>query len=324
MKAIICTKFGPVEDLAFTDVSPSPVSSADVRVAIRHAAVNLSDELMVRGEYQLKPETPFSPGSNGSGVVVEVGADVSRIKVGDRVSAGHFYGTYAEELVTDESRVVRVPDEVSLEHAAALRIAHGTALFALEVRGGLTAGETVVVTGAAGGVGLATVEVARLLGANVIACVGSSAKADIALRHGAHHVVDYSKEDVKDRIREITNDRGADVILDVVGGDLFRTLLSSMAFGGRLLVVGFASGTIPNVPANLPLLKNVSICGVFFGAWSTTFPERARQVHSRVLNWCADGKIKPHVSATYSLEDAVDAMRFVKSREATGRVLLNI
>lgn len=238
MKAILCSEFGPIEGLVFTDVPSKPLAPEEVRVAMRHAAVNLSDELMVRGEYQLKPELPFSPGSNGAGVVLEVGSAVQRLKVGDRVSAGHFFGTYAEELVTDQSRVVVVPDEVSLEHAAALRIAHGTALFALEVRGALSSGETVVVTGAAGGVGLATVEVARLLGANVIACVGSPAKAEIALRHGAHHVIDYSKEDVKARIKEITDGRGADVVLDVVGGEMFRALLSSLAFAGRLLVVG--------------------------------------------------------------------------------------
>lgn len=240
------------------------------------------------------------------------------------MSAGFFYGTYAEELVTDEDKVSVVPADVTLKQAAALRIAHGTALFALLTRAQMRAGDVVLVTGAAGGVGLATVEIARLLGATVIACVGSAEKGEIARRYGAHHVIDYAREDIKQRAQEITGGRGADIILDVLGGETFRTLLSAMSFGGRLLVVGFASGTIPSVPANIVLLKNVCVCGVFFGAWSGANPLAAVELHERILDWCAAGKLNPHVSRVFPLSEAVEAMRFVGSRQATGRVLLQI
>lgn len=268
-------------------------------------------------------ETSVLPGSNGAGIITEIGAAVERVKVGDRVSAGYFFGTYAEELVTDD-KIALIPRGVSLDQAAALRIGHGTALFALETRGQLRSGEVVVVTGAAGGVGLATVDVARLLGATVIACVGSKAKAQLVQRHGAHYAIDYSVEDVKSRILEITGGRGGDVVLDVVGGEMYRKLMSSMAFGGRLLVVGFADGAVPAVQANIALLKNVSVCGVFFGAWSGAQPAAAVALHGRVLEWCERKLLDPHISRVYALDSAIEAMRFVGSREATGRVLLRM
>ncbi|MCL4774990.1 MAG: NADPH:quinone oxidoreductase family protein [Burkholderiaceae bacterium] len=324
MKAIVCRQFGPLENLEFSELPSRPLAPNEVRVALEYAAVNLADELMVRGEYQLKPPLPFSPGSNGAGVVKETGTAVTQVRVGDRVSAGFFYGTYAEELVTDEDKVTLVPSCVTSEQAAALRIAHGTALFALQTRAQMRAGDIVLVTGAAGGVGLAAVEIARMLGATVIACAGSATKGEVARRYGAHHVIDYARENVKQRVLEISDGRGADIILDVLGGELFRTLLGSMSFGGRLLVVGFASGVIPAIPANIVLLKNVSVCGVFFGAWSGANPRAATELHGRILDWCQEGKLDPHISRVFPLASAVEAMRFVGSRQATGRVLLAI
>lgn len=324
MKALICDHFGPIDDLYVGELPSKPLKPKEVRVAIKAASLNFSDGLMVEGRYQLKPELPFSPGSNGAGVVLEVGDAVSRVKPGDRVSAGYMYGCLAEELVTEEHWLFPLPDGVSFDQAAVLRIGHGTAAYALYNRGELKAGETLLIFGAAGGVGLAATELGKLAGAKVIACVSTEEKAELARIKGADEVILYTKEDIKDRVMEITGGRGADVILDVVGGETLRKGLSAIAWKGRLLVLGFTSGDIPKIPANLVLVKGCSIVGVFLGAWLSKEPEATLALYDKLHALCAEGKIDAHVSRHIGLSEAKTHLKAFHTRKASGRILVEI
>jgi NADPH2:quinone reductase len=279
---------------------------------------------MVAGEYQMKPDLPFTAGSDAAGVVIETGSRVTRLKPGDRVAVGHYIGTFADEMVAKEWTAVVMPDGVDFAEAAAMRVAHGTAYYGLARRGALKAGETLLVHGASGGVGLAAVQLGRQLGATVIGTVGDEAKAGIVRDNGAAHVLTYDGETrLRDRVKELCAD-GADVIFDVVGGDVFDESLRCIAWDGRLLVVGFTSGRIPSAPANLALLKHCSITGVFFGAWMGRNHADYRADAEQLLAWCASGEVRPHVSATYPLEDAVEAMAVLAERKATGKVVLTM
>ncbi len=325
MRAVRCNALTGPADLVVEEIEPPVPADDEIRVRVHAASINFYDNLMVAGKYQMKPDLPFTAGSDAAGVVLETGARVSRLKPGDWVAIGHYIGAFADEMVAKEWTAVPMPDGVEFTHAAAMRVAHGTAIYGLARRASLKPGETLLVHGAAGGVGLAAVQLGRQLGATVIGTVGDAAKAQIVRDHGAAHVLTYDGEArLRDRVKELTGGDGADVIFDVVGGDVFDESLRCIAWDGRLLVVGFTSGRIPNAPANLVLLKHCSITGVFFGACMSRNHEAYRADAAQLLAWCASGELRPHVSMTFPLEDAVAAMTVLAERKATGKVVLTL
>ncbi len=279
---------------------------------------------MVAGKYQMKPPTPFAPGTDAAGVVAAVGEGVTRFKPGDRVACGSWFGSYAEKMLALERTTVRLPDKVGFVTGSAIRHSYGTAYYSLVVSAKLQPKETIFITGAAGGVGLAAVDLARHLGARVIAGVSSAQKAAIVRQYGAAEVVNYAEEDVRERIKAITAGKGVDVFLDNLGGEVFTTMTRLMNWGGRMLPVGFTSGEIPSVPMNLPLLKGYSIVGLFWGAWGERFPEQSAAADAQVMQWVAEGKLKPHVGAVLPFAEFQKAMSMVRDRRAEGRIVLQI
>ncbi len=324
MKAVLCTDFTGPAGLAVGEVDPPSPGPGEVRIRVRATTVTYMDTLIVSGLYQMKPPLPFVAGTDAAGEVIEVGDGVSRFQPGDRVAAFHWTGAFAEEMVATEHRTVNLPDSVDFNTGSSILHNYVTGLYALRERAAMRPGETLVVHGASGGVGLAAVDLGRHMGARVIGSVGSTAKADLVREYGAEAVIDYSTESVRDRVRELTGGVGADVIFDTVGGDVFDQSLRCIAWGGRLLVVGFTSGRIPKAPANLPLLKNCSIVGVFSGAWADRFPEEHRRIADTVMEWVAAGHLKPLVSRVMRFEDAAAAMRAIADRAVTGRIVLEV
>jgi NADPH2:quinone reductase len=321
MKAIICRQFGSFEDLQFGEF-PDPVPrSGDVLLSVRVAALGFAEMLMVQGGYQVKPPLPFVPGFDAAGVVLEVGPEVQGIAVGQRVLCSEYSGAYAERRAVPAASIFPIADGVGFEAAAAHYGAHGTAYYALVERAALKSGETLVVHGAAGGVGLAAVEIGRLLGARVIASVGSDDKMDLVRRYGAEDVFNYTGG-VRGILKSLTNGRGADVILDVVGGEVFEQSLYCVAWGGRLLPIGFTGGQIPRIPANLPLLKGYSVVGVFWGACFEQDPPATARVRRALMDWLAQGRLRPHISAVLPLAQTVDGMRRIAGRKAQGKILV--
>jgi NADPH2:quinone reductase len=324
MRAVVCDGFTGIEALRLGEMERPQVGAGQILVDVHAASVSFMDCLMVAGKYQLKPPTPFVPGTDAAGVVTAVGAGVTRFTPGDRVACSGWVGAYAEQMVTLENTAARLPDAVDFDTASTVRHCYGTAYYGLVECAKLQPGETVFVTGAAGGVGLAVVDLARHLGARVIAGVGDASKAAIVRAYGAAEVIDYAHEDLRERIKAVTGGKGVDVVFDVVGGDVFTTMTRLMNWGGRMLPVGFASGTIPSVPMNLLLLKNYSIVGVYWGAWSERHPAASIAADEQVFNWIAEGKLKPHVSAVLPLEEFRTAMEQVQERKAQGRVVLKL
>lgn len=321
MKAIICRQFGPFENLEYGEFPEPPLAPGEIRLQVKAAALGFAEMLMVQGGYQIKPPLPFVPGYDAAGVVLEVGPDVRDIAVGQRVVCGGAPGAYAERRVAPASVAFPIAEGVEFEAAAAHFGAHGTAYYALVERARLKPGETLVVHGAAGGVGLAAVEIGRELGARVIATVGSDDKMDLVRRYGATEILNY-REGVRGPLKSLTGGRGADVIFDVVGGEVFEQSLYCVAWGGRILPIGFAGGRIPKIPANLPLLKGYSVVGVFWGASFThDLPAMAR-VHGALMDWLAAGRIRPHVSAVLPLEQTVEGMRRIAERRVQGKILV--
>jgi NADPH:quinone reductase len=325
MQAVICKAFGPPESLAVEKVAslPSP-GPKQVKIAVHASGLNFPDTLMVAGKYQVKPPLPFSPGMECAGVVAEVGAEVTRVRKGERVMSTPGHGGMAEEVIALESQTFRIPDAMSFEQAAGFPVTYGTTYYALVDRAHLAAGEVLLVHGAAGGVGSNAVEIGKILGARVIATAGSDAKLAVAKRQGADETINYSKESVKDRTKALTNDRGADVIFDPVGGDVFDESLRCIAPDGRLLVIGFASGRIPSAPANLVLLKSSSIVGVFWGGFASRDPDRNRANFEALFRWFEAGKLKPPVSRVFPLDQVPQAMNALLSRQATGKLIIAV
>jgi NADPH:quinone reductase len=304
---------------------PDPVADdGQVVIDIKVCAVNFTDYLVIQNLYQYKPPLPFIPGGEVAGVVRSVGAGVTAVAVGDRVIASTQTGGLAQQVVARASAVTVVPEGVSLSEASGLLYAHGTSYHALSDRAKLQPGESLVVLGAAGGVGLAAVELGRLMGARVIAAASTEEKLEVCRQHGAHETINYDKEDLKTRIRELTDGVGADVIYDPVGGPYAEPALRSTAWDGRFLVVGFAAGDIPRIPLNLPLLRGCSVIGVFLGSYAQRFPERARRNAEQLGAWWREGKLTPFVSATYPLARGGDAIADLGGRRATGRVVVTI
>lgn len=324
MKAVLCKAYGLPEDLVIEEVESPQAGRGQVVIKVKACGVSFPDTLIIQGKYQFKPPMPFSPGGELAGVVQEVGPGVEGIKAGDRVIAFTGWGGYAQEVVTEASRIIPMPDNMDFATAAIFIMTYGTSHYALKDRAHLKAGETLLVLGAAGGVGLAAVELGKVMGARVIAAASSDEKLAICQRYGADEVINYSTEDLKDRIKELTGGNGVDVIYDPVGGKYAEPALRGMAWEGRYLVVGFADGEIPRIPLNLTLLKGCSIVGVFWGSFTARDPERNQQHLQELLSWYSSDKIKPFISATYTLEEAPQALRAMMERKVKGKVALLI
>jgi NADPH2:quinone reductase len=322
VKAVLCKEFGPPASLVIEDIASPAPGKGQVVVSVKACGVNYPDILIIQGKYQLKPPFPFSPGSEVSGIVKEVGEGVSSVKAGDRVIAFCGVGGFAEEVVTETTKLIPIPAAIDFATAAGFTLVYGTAYHALKDRAQLKPGETLLVLGAAGGVGLATVELGELLGARVIAAASSDEKLAVCKQMGADETINYSAEDLRERIKALTNGNGVDVVFDPLGGNFTEPVLRSVAWNGRFLVIGFVAGDIPRIPLNLPLLKGSSIVGVFWGSFTEHEPRRNQQNLQELLTLLAQGKIKPHISATYPLERAADALNDLMNRNVIGKAVL--
>jgi NADPH:quinone reductase len=324
MRAVLCTAFEGIKSLSVGETAEPQPAPDEVLIDVYAASVSYMDYLMVCGGYQMRPKLPYVPGTDAAGAIAAVGDKVDRFRPGDRVTCEAWYGGFAERMVAKASRTARLPDNTDFVVGSTLLHIYLTAYYTLVDRARIEPGETVLVTGAAGGVGLACVELAHLLGARVIAAVGSAAKTAIVRNHGADEVIDYSKEDIRERVKALTANEGLSVCVDNVGGPLFATLARLMAWNGRLLPVGFASGEVPAIPMNLPLLKNYSIVGVFTGAWADRFPDEVSRAADKVLAWVGEGKLRPRVDRILPLEGAAEAMRAIAERSVAGRIVLQV
>jgi NADPH2:quinone reductase len=322
MRAVLCKAWGGPEDLVVEEVPSPPLREGAVRVAVHAAGVNFGDVLMVAGQYQEKPPFPFTPGFEIAGTVTELGPGVTGLSVGDRVMGTMPWGGYAAEAVAAAGDITRIPDSMPFEIAAGFPVAYGTSHGALEWRARLQPGETLLVHGAAGGVGLTAVEIGKAMGATVIATAGGPEKLEIARRHGADHLVNYSREDIRSRVRELTDGKGVDVVYDPVGGDAFDASLRSIAWEGRLVVIGFAGGRVPQIPANIVLVKNCDVIGFYWGSYRAKKPEQVRRSYEQLFRWFEGGKLRPHVSERFDLADAAKALGALRGRRSTGKVVL--
>lgn len=324
MKAVLVREFTTPDALRVAEVDAPTMVENGVRIAVHAAGVNFADGLIVQGKYQEKPPFPFAPGFEIGGVVTEVAPGVTHVRPGDRVMAVLEHGGYAEEAVARAADVMRIPDDMDFATAAAFPIAYGTSHFGLADRARLKTGEVLLVHGAAGGVGLTAVECGKALGATVIATAGGADKLAVAAEHGADHGIDYKVENIKDRVRALTAGRGVDVVYDPVGGDVFDQSLRCTAPDGRLIVIGFAGGTVQQIPANLLLVKNIDIIGFYWGAYRRLAPERIRASFAECLRWYEDGKLKPRVSRTFALDEAPAAIAALKDRSVVGKAVIGI
>ena len=324
MKALLCKAFGPASSLQLEDI-PSPTPKAnEVLLDVHAAGVNFPDSLIIQGKYQFKPPFPFAPGGEAAGVISAVGDKVSQYRVGQRVMALTGWGSFAEQVCVPAYNLLPMPDGMDFASAAAFGMTYGTSMHALKQRGNLQPGETLLVLGASGGVGLAAVEIGKAMGATVIAAASSAEKLEVARQAGADQLINYREQSLKEELKKLTGGKGVDVIYDPVGGPLFEEAFRCIAWNGRLLVIGFASGEIPALPANLPLLKGASLVGVFWGAFAQ------RQVQDNVANfqqlfaWYAEGKLKPLVSQRYSLAEAGQAIDALAERRAVGKLVIDV
>jgi NADPH:quinone reductase len=324
MRAVLCSAFTGPEGLRVGEIEEPKPAGDEILIDVHAASVSFMDHLLVSGLYQMRPSTPFVPGTEAAGIVVAVGDKITKFQPGDRVACGNWTGGYGERMVAKEWKSVRLPDGVAFETAATVWHNYGSAYYALVNGARAQAGETVFITGAAGGVGLAAVDLARHFGLRVIAGVGSDDKAALVRSYGAGDVINYRSEDLRQRIKSITAGEGVDIGFDNVGGTIFEQMARLMNWGGRLMPIGFTSGQIPSVPMNLPLLKNYSIVGVFTGAWTEKFPEQGARMNDTLAQLLAEGKIRPHIDRVLPLEQASEAMRAVTDRTVQGRIVLKI
>lgn len=324
MRAVLCDTFTGPEDLRIGEIEDPTPASDEILIEVHAASVSFMDQLLVSGRYQMRPPTPFVPGTEAAGVVIAIGDRITRFQPGDRVACAGWTGGYAERMVAKEWKSVRLPAGVAFETGATVRHNYGTAYYALVEGARARRGETVFVSGAAGGIGLAAVDLARHLGLRVIGGVGSDDKADLVRSYGASDVINYHSEDLRERIKSLTGGAGVDICFDNVGGTIFEQMARLMKWGGRLMPIGFTSGQIPSLPMNLPLLKNYSIVGVFVGAWADKFPEESARMNDTLVQLLAEGKIRPHIDRVLPLEQAGEAMRAVAARAVQGRIVLKI
>ena len=324
MKAVLCKAFGPAETLVLEDVASPEVKKTEIVLDVHAAGVNFPDTLIIEGKYQFKPPFPFSPGGEAAGVVAAVGEKVTHVKVGDRVMALTGWGSFAEQVAVPGYNVMPIPAGMDFNSAAAFGMTYGTSMHALKQRANLQPGETLLVLGASGGVGLAAVEIAKAMGAKVIAAASSAEKLAVAKAAGADELINYSETNLKDEVKRLTGGLGVDVIYDPVGGDLFDQAIRSIAWNGRLLVVGFASGRIPELAVNLCLLKGAAVLGVFWGAFAQRQPQDNAANFQQLFAWYAEGKVKPLVSQVFALEQAAEAINALGQRKAVGKVVVQV
>jgi NADPH2:quinone reductase len=320
MKAIRCNAYGPISALEYCDIDEPQPGSREIVIEAEAIGVNFPDGLLVQGLYQAKPPLPFTPGMEVVGTVVAAGAEASRFKRGDRVAAVTTLGAYAERVKVNQNLAMPVPADADAGAITALMCGYGTAHHALKQRAVLKPGETLVVTGAAGLTGLAAVEIGKAMGARVIAVASSEAKRALAIAHGAELALPY--EGLKDALKDATGGNGVNVAFDVVGGEVFDALTRGMGWGGRLLVIGFAGGTIPQFPVNLALVKGYSVVGVFWGAFTQREPAAFGENMAELMAWHGQGKVRPHVEKAFALKDAAKALEHIHSRQAAGKVIL--
>lgn len=322
MKALVCEAFGPIDSLVLKDIPTPTVGPKQLLIDVKSASVNFPDALIVQGKYQVKPPTPFTPGSEVAGTVKAVGAEVKGFSVGDKVVALTSSGGFAEECVADAFRTMPLPPGMGFDMGAALLLTYCTSLHGLKDCGNLKAGETLVVLGTAGGVGVAAIEIGKAMGARVIAVASSDEKLALCKQLGADDLINYTTENLKDRINELTGGKGADVVYDPVGGPYTEPAIRALAWRGRLLVVGFAAGDIPKIPINLTLLKERSIVGVYWGDSTKHDPQGHLANVMQLVKWFGEGKIKPLVSERFSLAQAKEAIHHVADRKAKGKVVV--
>ncbi|MEL6918682.1 MAG: NADPH:quinone oxidoreductase family protein [Bacteroidota bacterium] len=324
MKAIVCEQFGPPSSLALQEVESLKPGAKEILVTVKACGVNFPDTLIIQGLYQFKPKLPFTPGSDIAGVVKEIGEDVSHLKVGDHVFGFVMNGGFAEEVIVPANTCFRKPPQMDFPVAASFMMAYGTSYHALKDRGLLKEGETLLVLGASGGVGLAAVELGKLMGAKVIAAASSKDKLELCRQYGADELINYSEENLKERIKALTDGKGVDVVYDPVGGDYSEAALRGMAWEGRYLVVGFAAGNIPKIPLNLPLLKGCAIVGVFWGSFAMKTPKQHMENTMQLMKWYAQERLKPHIHKIYPLDQAPMALDEMMQRKVKGKVVIGI
>lgn len=324
MKALLCTAFGPPERLVLQEIESPKPGKGQVLIDVKACGVNFPDTLIIEGKYQFKPPLPFAPGGEVAGVVAEVGEGVTHLKSGDRVFSLTGWGGFAEKVVGDATKTLPMPDGMDFVTAASVMYTYGTSYHALKQRAALQAGETLLVLGAAGGVGLAAVQLGKLMGATVIAAASSEAKLAVCRDLGADETINYETEDLRERVKVLTNGRGVDVCYDPVGDRFTEPALRSMAWRGRYLVVGFAAGEIPKIPANLVLLKGCALVGVFWGQFAALEPKESLGNFREILGFIRDGRLSQHLHGTYPMADAPKALRAMLERKVIGKAVVVI
>lgn len=324
MKAIICSQYGLPNTLEYKEVEDPKPKKGELLISIKACSVNFPDTLIIQGFYQFRPEPPFSPGSDFAGVVEALGEGVTHFKVGDEVVGFNPYGGFAEKVTAPANVCFPKPKGMNMVNASAFLMAYGTSYHALKDRGQVKEADTVLVLGASGGVGITAVELAKLMGAKVIAAASTDEKLELCKQFGADEVINYATENLKERAKELTGGKGVDVIYDPVGGDYSEQAFRAIAWKGRHLVVGFANGKIPKIPLNLPLLKGADVTGVFWGAFTQKEAQKSMQNVTDLVTWYLTGKLKPHIDATYSLQDAPKALEAIMNRKVKGKVVIDM
>jgi len=324
MKALLCKEYGPPERLVIEEVPDLVPGPREAVVRVHAAGVNFPDGLIIQDKYQFKPPLPFSPGGECAGVIESVGAEIKHLRPGARVMAFGTYGAFAEQLKCDARTLVPMPTELDFITGAAFVLTYATSYHALVDRAAIKAGETLLVLGASGGVGLAAIEIGKALGARVIAAASSPAKLAVCKDHGADELIDYAAEDLRVRVKELTDGKGVDVVYDPVGGEYTELALRSCAWRGRLLVVGFAAGEIPKIPANLTLLKGSSVIGVFWGDYARREMGRVIADLMVLFGWLREGKVRPHIAEVYPLERGAEAIAALLARKVSGKLVISM
>ncbi len=322
MKAILCTHFGTPDELKLADIPPPAAAPGEAVVGVKAAGLNFFDTLIIAGKYQHKPPLPFSPAAEFAGVVESVGAGVTEFTPGDRVMGYSGSGAARESVAVPTQRLVKLPEKLDFERAAGLTVTYGTALYALRRRAGLKPGESLVVLGASGGIGLAAIEIGKIMGARVIACASADDKLAFARSHGADETVNYSSEDLREALKRLGGERGIDVVYDPVGGPYAEPAVRALGWEGRYLVIGFAAGEIPKLALNLVLLKSCDIRGVLWGAWTMREPQAQQALMTDIVRWCAEEKLSAHVHAVYPLAEIATALKAIADRKVMGKIVL--
>lgn len=322
MRAVVCEELGPADKLLVKELPSPAIKKGHIRVGVHACGVNFPDTLIIQGLYQVRPPLPFTPGIEFAGEVLEVGEGVSKPQVGDRVFAAAMLGGYADEVVIPAATAIPMPANVSYEQAASVPCVYGTSIHALKQRANLQAGETLLVLGATGGVGMATIQIGKMMGAKVIAAGGSDEKLKQATAAGADLVLNYNREDIREVVKKATGGKGADVVFDAVGGDIFDQAIKSINWGARYLIVGFAAGRIPELAVNRLLVKNASVVGVFWGQWAAFNPAENAANFAQIIQWMASEKMDVPIHGAYDLADVAQAHEAILKREVVGKVVL--